>query len=143
MASPQVRSLVHRVGSRVVRISGSQSAATFPSSKDFGFRSFASGTKNERVASLQAAGMMDSEGYTNFKTLHELQLSACAVFEPRNIFGTYAKDGDSGAFQWMSYGKFSALVDKTRSVLKDIGKHRRRTGDNCPCVLFASERVAF
>jgi hypothetical protein len=82
--------------------------------------------------------MMDSEGYTNFKTLHELQLSACAVFEPRNIFGTYAKEGDSGAFQWMTYQEFSALVDKTRAVLKDIGKFHCSRCDDCPWVLFAS-----
>jgi hypothetical protein len=82
------------------------------------------------LAALQASGWVDEDGLTSFTTLHELQLSACQVFADNQIFGTYAKkvpqqgdkDEPGGAFEWMTYQEFSALVDKTRSVLKDIGK---------------------
>jgi hypothetical protein len=87
-------------------------------------------TTKDRLASLQASGWVDDDGLTSFTTLHELQVSACQVFANNHIFGTFAKapqQGDKGespaggAFEWMTYHEFSALVDQTRSVLKDIG----------------------
>ena len=139
---PQLPSLVQRMGSRALsaavgrkngRVSNwivrhncgkKDSVATVQSVLR---RSFA--TTKDRLASLQASGLIDDDGLTNFTTLHELQLSACQVFADNNIFGTYTKkapqEGDKGepggAFEWMTYQEFSALVDKTRSVLKDIG----------------------
>jgi len=67
---------------------------------------------------------MDANGLINFDTLHELRLASCRAFDKNSIFGTYCdakKDDKDGAFQWMTYHDFNALVDKTRSVLKDIG----------------------
>ena len=84
-------------------------------------RTFSSWT-SERVASLQARGVLDEDGCTNFNTLHELQLSACTAFEKNSLFGTYTKKGEDGSYQWMTYDDFGALVSKTRAVLKDIGK---------------------
>lgn len=76
------------------------------------------------MAVLQADGVMDANGLINFDTLHELRLASCRAFDKNSIFGTYCdakKDDKDGAFQWMTYHDFNALVDKTRSVLKDIG----------------------
>lgn len=120
MPSPQLRTLVHRVGSRAVRASQVQVA-----NSNVSWRSFSvSSSEKDRMAVLQADGVMDANGLINFDTLHELRLASCRAFDKNSIFGTYCdakKDDKDGAFQWMTYHDFNALVDKTRSVLKDIG----------------------
>jgi hypothetical protein len=115
--SSQLRkSCLRLVGSRAVRESPFARISNVASTRTL------SSWTSERVASLQARGVLDDEGCTNFQTLHELQLSACSAFEKNSLFGTYIKKGEGGAFQWMNYHDFSALVSKTRAVLKDIGK---------------------
>lgn len=122
IASSQLRKVIRRVGPRFLAAVGSESATIVPSCKVISLRNFAAGSRsNERIDSLQAAGVLDGVGLTKFDTLHELQLSSCAVFDSRLIFGTYFKEGDGGSFKWMTYQEFSYLVDKTRAVLRDIG----------------------
>ena len=108
-------------------------------------------TTKDRLASLHASGWVDDDGLTSFTTLHELQLSACQVFANNDIFGTYAKapqQGDKaeppagGAFEWMTYHEFSALVDKTRSVLKDIGTLYYADGTLSGCAAITPHLVA-
>lgn len=75
------------------------------------------------MSALQSNGIVDSEGLVNFDTLHELRLAACQAHEENELFGTYVQQNeDDGSFDWMTYKDFDALVDKTRSVLKDLGK---------------------
>jgi hypothetical protein len=110
------RSCLRLVGSRAIRESPFAWSSCVATS-----RTLASWT-SERIASLQAQGVLDEDGCTNFDTLHELQFSACSAFEKNSLFGTYTKKGEDGAYQWMTYEDFDTLVNKTRAVLKDIGK---------------------
>jgi hypothetical protein len=84
-------------------------------------------SEKSRAAALHENGVIDEHGYTNFETLHELRLSACEAYYDHDLFGTYAPapDGkEGGEYKWMTYEEFNGLVDKTRSVLQDLGKHR-------------------
>lgn len=122
MASPQLRSLVHRVGSRALlraSASSTQSVSPFASSA---LRSFSS-TETAHLADLQASGFVDSNGHTNFDTLHELRISACAAYHDRDLFGTFAPGAveGEGEYKWMTYSEFNVLVDKTRAVLQNLG----------------------
>lgn len=78
---------------------------------------------------LQAQGFVDEKGWTKFETLHELRLSAVATFSDRHLFGTYSSKDET--YDWMTYNDFGALVEKTRTVLKDIGT-------KMSCVLLAT-----
>jgi hypothetical protein len=120
MVSPQLRTLVQRVGSRALFRATTKPTTVAPLSS---LRPFSVGS---RAAALHDKGVIDEHGYTNFETLHELRLSACEAYYDHDLFGTYAPavDGkEGGEYKWMTYEEFNGLVDKTRSVLEDLGKH--------------------
>lgn len=121
MSNPQLRTLVHRVGARAVRAGASTQVSPLLASK--GHQSVSARSySQDRVAALQSRGILDNDGLVNFDTLHELRLSACQAHEENDLFGTFAQQNEEdGSFEWMTYKEFDALVDKTRSVLKDLG----------------------
>lgn len=122
MSNAQLRTLVHRVGARAVRAGASTQVSPLLASK-VGHQQQARSYSQERLSALQSKGILDSEGLVNFDTLHELRLAACEAHEENELFGTYVQQNeDDGSFDWMTYKDFDALVDKTRSVLKDLGK---------------------
>jgi hypothetical protein len=86
----------------------------------------------ERLAALQKEGVIDPEGWTAFNTLHELRLSACHAFYDHDLFGTYTvQENGEGAYKWMTYEDFGAIVEKTRAVLNDLGKLSTQKGVGC------------
>lgn len=62
--------------------------------------------------------------------------NAVIAFKDNELFGTYkaaavdehadiktgTKVEEKGQFEWMSYGEYGELVNRCRTVLKDIGK---------------------
>lgn len=74
----------------------------------------------DREKEFQAAGILDENRLLNFDTLHEMQVRACQVFEPKRLFGTYSEE--SNQFEFMSFGEFGQQVDHVRALLKDLGK---------------------
>ncbi len=77
---------------------------------------------------------MDSRGLLQFKTLHEMNCNAAIAFRDNPLFGTYKaapvadenvlkeKEEAKGKFEWMTYGEYGDLVNRCRTVLKDIGE---------------------
>lgn len=77
---------------------------------------------DERFAQLRSDGIIDEAGFTSFDTLHELRLASCKAYEEEELFGTFRqKEGEEGSYEWMKYKDFNALVDRTRTVLKNLG----------------------
>jgi len=76
----------------------------------------------EKLINHQSKGIVDVNDFPTFKTLHELQLLSCKSYEEKNLFGTFRKqkDGKEG-YEWMNYNDFGTLVDKTRTVLRNLG----------------------
>lgn len=77
---------------------------------------------------------MDTRGLLQFKTLHEMNYNAAIAFRDNPLFGTYKatpvadenvlneKEHAKGKFEWMTYGEYGDLVNRCRTVLKDIGE---------------------
>jgi len=115
MVSPQLRTFVQRVGSRTL-LRATQTVTPFST------RSFSA--KSARAAQLEAKGIVDADGYTNFDTLHELRLAACDAYDDHQLFGTFQPASgkeEGGEYEWMTYADFDVIVDKTRAVLQDLG----------------------
>lgn len=74
----------------------------------------------DREKAFQAAGILDENRLLNFDTLHEMQVRACEVFEPKRLFGTFSEE--SNKFEFMTFGEFGQQVDHVRALLKDLGK---------------------
>lgn len=74
---------------------------------------------SDREKEFQEAGILDENRLLNFDTLHEMQVRACQVFEPKRLFGTYSEE--SNQFEFMSFGEFGQQVDHVRALLKDLG----------------------
>mmetsp|Transcript_8135 Transcript_8135/g.17463 ORF Transcript_8135/g.17463 Transcript_8135/m.17463 type:complete len:684 (-) Transcript_8135:57-2108(-) len=83
-------------------------------------------------SALTREDVVDSDGLLQFKTLHEMNRNATIAFRDNELFGTYrappqeenfVKDQEEkpGKFEWMSYGEYGELVDRCRTVLKDLG----------------------
>lgn len=125
MSNLQIRSLIHQSGtsrsffSRGTPFSSILSTSYTKTNLQSSKRSFFS---EERFAHLRSQGVIDEIGFTSFDTLHELRLSACKAFEDEKLFGTFKQSEDGeGSFEWMKYKEFNALVDRTRSALKNLG----------------------
>ena len=82
---------------------------------------------------LTREDVMDSNGLLQFTTLYEMNRNATIAFKDNPLFGTYkaaeieenvVKDQPEakGSFEWMTYGEYAELVDRCRTVLKDVGK---------------------
>ena len=129
MSSSQLRKVIQQpavfrsFSSQVARVSPLFSK-TVLSNDTKGFQSSARcNFSDERSAQLRAEGVIDEAGFTAFNTLHELRLTSCKAYEEKELFGTFTpKDGGEGSYEWMTYKDFNALVDKTRTVLKNLGK---------------------
>jgi long-chain acyl-CoA synthetase len=81
--------------------------------------------------------VMDNRGLLHFTTLHEMNSNAVIAFKDNELFGTYkaavvdehadiktgTKAEEKGQFEWMTYGEYGELVNRCRTVLKDIGKY--------------------
>jgi len=87
------------------------------------------------TSSLTFDDVTDSNGLLQFKTLHEMNTYASIAFKDNELFGTYqppkmpeenvVKDkveDQKGTFNWMTYGEYGMMIDRCRTVLKDIGK---------------------
>jgi len=84
--------------------------------------------------------VLDSDGLLQFTTLHEMNHLASIAFKDNPLFGTYKaplveenvvkdqKDAQ-GSFEWMTYGEYGEMVNKCRTVLKDLGEYRSITQD--------------
>lgn len=78
---------------------------------------------------------MDSNGLLEFSTLHEMNHRASIAFRDNPLFGTYRpppveaenvvvkdrEEAKKGEFEWMTYGEYGEMVDRCRTVLRDIG----------------------
>lgn len=84
-------------------------------------------------SALTREDVVDSDGLLQFKTLHEMNRNATIAFRDNELFGTYrappqeenfVKDQEEkpGKFEWVSYGEYGELVDRCRTVLKDLGE---------------------
>lgn len=83
---------------------------------------------------LTREDVMDNRGLLQFKTLHEMNCNAAIAFRDNPLFGTYKatpvanenvlneKEDAKGKFEWMTYGEYGDLVNRCRTVLKDIGE---------------------
>jgi len=93
---------------------------------------FLSTDTTSNSTTLTREDVMDSQGLLQFKTLHEMNHYASIAFRENPLFGTYRapvveenvvkdqKEG-KGSFEWMTYGEYGEMVDRCRTVLKDIG----------------------
>jgi hypothetical protein len=91
---------------------------------------YLSSSNNE---TLTRDDVMDSNGLLQFTTLHEMNRNAAIAFKDNPLFGTYKpaaveenvvqdKPEAKGSFEWMTYGEYAELVDRCRTVLKDVGE---------------------
>ena len=91
-------------------------------------------TNTSSTSSLTFDDVTDSNGLLQFKTLHEMNTYASIAFKDNELFGTYqppkmpeenvVKDkveDQKGTFNWMTYGEYGMMIDRCRTVLKDIG----------------------
>ena len=100
-------------------------------SKDRFFFSSTSTTLSSEK-NLTRDDVLDSDGLLQFTTLHEMNHLASIAFKDNPLFGTYKaalveenvvkdqKDAQ-GSFEWMTYGEYGEMVNKCRTVLKDLG----------------------
>lgn len=91
-----------------------------PRSRLWKLQSRALSLSAEKEAAFQQEGILDERGLLNFDTLHEMQVRACQVFEPKELFGTYSEE--SKQFEFMTYGEYGQRVDRCRAMLKDLGE---------------------
>ena len=100
------------------------------------FLSTDTNTTTSTTSSLTFEDVTDSNGLLQFKTLHEMNTYASIAFKDNELFGTYqppkmpeenvVKDkveDQKGTFNWMTYGEYGLMIDRCRTVLKDIGKY--------------------
>lgn len=104
------------------------------------FFSSTSTTLSSAEKNLTRDDVLDSDGLLQFTTLHEMNHLASIAFKNNPLFGTYKaplveenvvkdqKDAQ-GSFEWMTYGEYGEMVNKCRTVLKDLGKFRSITQD--------------
>ena len=126
--------LASRAASRLARVAASSSKRTSPSAIASCIASsqnrFSSTTD---TSSLTREDVTDSQGLLQFNTLHEMNHYASIAFKDNPLFGTYrapsveenvVKDqkDENGTFEWMTYGEYGEMVDRCRTVLKDIGE---------------------
>ena len=124
--------------SRLARVANSTSTKIhLPSSQNAINNStkFFLSTDTNSTSSLTFEDVTDSNGLLQFKTLHEMNTYASIAFKDNELFGTYqppkmpeenvVKDkveDQKGTFNWMTYGEYGMMIDRCRTVLKDIGK---------------------
>ena len=124
--------------SRLARVANSTSTKIhLPSSQNAINNStkFFLSTDTNSTSSLTFEDVTDSNGLLQFKTLHEMNTYASIAFKDNELFGTYqppkmpeenvVKDkveDKKGTFNWMTYGEYGMMIDRCRTVLKDIGK---------------------
>lgn len=103
-------------------------------SNDRFFFSSTSTTLSSAEKNLTRDDVLDSDGLLQFTTLHEMNHLASIAFKDNPLFGTYkaplveenvVKDQKDvqGSFEWMTYGEYGEMVNKCRTVLKDLGKY--------------------
>ena len=126
--------LTSRAVSRLSRVSAtSAKKATLPALSECGRFFLSTSASDAPKATLTRDDVVDSQGLLQFKTLHEMNHYASIAFKDNSLFGTYkapevednvVKDpsGELGKFEWMSYGEYGEMVDRCRTVLKDIGE---------------------
>ena len=97
------------------------------------FFSSTSTTLSSAEKNLTRDDVLDSDGLLQFTTLHEMNHLASIAFKDNPLFGTYRaplveenvvkdqKDAQ-GSFEWMTYGEYGEMVNKCRTVLKDLGE---------------------
>lgn len=73
----------------------------------------------EQEKHFQGLGILDDQGLTVFKTLHELQVNSSLVFKENEIFGTYNEASES--YLYMTYEEYDQKVNQCRVLLKDLG----------------------
>mmetsp|Transcript_20440 Transcript_20440/g.49151 ORF Transcript_20440/g.49151 Transcript_20440/m.49151 type:complete len:695 (-) Transcript_20440:118-2202(-) len=122
--------LASRTASRLARVAASSSKVRLPVASSQHANAFFLST--DTTAPLTREDVTDSQGLLQFKTLHEMNHYASIAFKDNPLFGTYrapeteeniVKDQEEakGSFEWMTYGEYGELVDRCRTVLKDIG----------------------
>ena len=126
MTTPQLRNSILRFGSGNRTSLQINVGRALTASRITPVRAF-----SNRSQTLQAEGVLDERGLVNFDTLHELQVNSCKTFATSELFGTYSKD--KKIFEWDTYDAFAEQVAKTRAVLRDIGKYRKKliVSDDC------------
>ena len=107
--------------------------SVYPIQKNPIIRSFS--TTPSKINS-ETARFLDEEGFTAFKTLHELQVASCKVYSENDLFGTYSSI--SGKFEYLSYGDFGKLVSQCRVLLKDLGESQSGNNSIIQCFLWSS-----
>ena len=73
----------------------------------------------EQEKHYQGIGVLDDQGLTVFKTLHELQVNSSLVFKENELFGTY--NDETETFHYMTYEEYDQKVNRCRVLLKDLG----------------------
>lgn len=145
--------MASRALSRLARVTSSSSRAVrlpAAAAAPGGNRFFSSETP---PAPLTREGVTDSHGLLQFKTLHEMNHYASIAFRDNPLFGTYraplveenvVKDqaDAKGTFEWMTYGEYGGLVDRCRTVLKDIGEFEGGTVCSLFVVAFGRSHAA-
>ncbi len=128
--------LASRAASRIVRVANSSSSKKvhLPTAAVSTTPGRFLSTDTSSTATLTREDVTDSDGLLQFKTLHEMNHYASIAFKDNPLFGTYrappvteenvVKDQEEakGTFEWMTYGEYGELVDRCRTVLKDIGE---------------------
>lgn len=83
----------------------------------------------EDVQDWKDSGIVCERNLITFKTLHDIQVNSCEVFENNRLFGTYSEA--SKDFEWMTFGEFGDKVDQCRAVLKDLGEFNYLVEKDC------------
>mmetsp|Transcript_9787 Transcript_9787/g.17291 ORF Transcript_9787/g.17291 Transcript_9787/m.17291 type:complete len:695 (+) Transcript_9787:69-2153(+) len=121
--------LVTDLTSRMMRVNAERCLNVFARrlikrGKKFGsnhvtFHSFSTVGSTLKTFDFREQGLLDSEGMTVFRTLHELQEVACKVYAENELFGTYNEN--SRRFEYITYKEFGNKVRECRAVLKHLG----------------------
>lgn len=77
------------------------------------------GVIGEREKPFLEKGWIDERGLTQFDTLHENQVRACALYAKNELYGLYNEE--TGEFEFETYEYFGKQVNKARDVLKHLG----------------------
>ena len=126
--------LASRAASRLARVATTSSTSK---SKALHLPSSQNVTKfflSTDTTTLTLEDVTDSNGLLQFNTLHEMNTYASIAFKDNPLFGTYKPpvteeenivkdkvDAGKGTFEWMTYGEYGQMIDRCRTVLKDIG----------------------
>lgn len=100
---------------------GAVSVTTTPS-RSFGSSSSGDYVFSEHEKPFLEKGWLDERGLTQFKTLHENQVRACAIFADRELYGIHNPETDE--FDFKTYKEFGQQVNTVRHVLKDLGENK-------------------